>query len=788
MALRRQRLHSTGISNVDQRLREEWKQHRSLRPSLSESNHKLFQFQLGVKPVIPPAPDLAKTTANATQEQYYRSTGRPAKSHPQLTRIQTAPLKGMNLYVGGDNDPFIHMGKQKPPVAPGTQPTLDVKQQKKLPKYYRTKDVEHKQAIQETQLVHIQHKQTLEGRVDLDKVIDIRRTIRRRYANRSNFRLIFNQWDRDSLGVIRTEDLHFMVNQLGIPINMYEARVLVASANSTNSGTLNLDEFLQLVFDDSNKLNVDLREITMEAETSEKPVQAYSDVMLHNMHELAVNQHTKRIEKQLKMHIKGRLVDITGQMIRKDRTRSGIITFDKFCEVMSNLNLPHSISNQRLWGMLYEEAGGKHEGINYKDFMKSLESFEPEDDLVEPVQEEGTLPRNPLIRQKSESALGYTSKVEPKQLILDPQRVPVNKVESILERSRRICGFLREKFSLESDLKSALNSISDNGIITQAQLRSFVESATAGSYQITNGEMDHFLSRYIYNKHGQTAVTAVASSVFGDDVKVDTELQRRIRAIPPKEKPVEVLETTGEIRRVLQALDEKLFTQGVQKSYKAFKKFDEDNDGYVNYDDLKKGLKNLDIPYEESEAQQLMHILDMQNNGYVNYRDFARIIKPNTVYEHYAQFDQRPLSVQPNKAFLAAQLQRTETVDKAYEDLRQRYKPQSATISYRPSTRFGSTPQHKDTFETYVPPSDAGMYLDDKTRLVPKNLQPINLGNTDKEVKAGLQEAKSKRIRQTLTSYGQRIKEFDEKIEMLDEAKIGHKAAFREEYEKVRTR
>lgn len=42
--------------------------------------------------------------------------------------------------------------------------------------------------IQETQLVGIgDNKYTLEGKVDLEKVREIRRAIRRRYANRKNF-------------------------------------------------------------------------------------------------------------------------------------------------------------------------------------------------------------------------------------------------------------------------------------------------------------------------------------------------------------------------------------------------------------------------------------------------------------------------------------------------------------------------------------------------------------------------------------------------------------------------
>lgn len=87
---------------------------------------------------------------------------------------------------------------------------------------------------------------------------DIRRAIRRRYANRSDFRKIFNQWDENSIGVLRADDVHRMVNRLGIPVNELEARVLVASANISKTGSLNLSEFMQLIFDDSDKMNVDL--------------------------------------------------------------------------------------------------------------------------------------------------------------------------------------------------------------------------------------------------------------------------------------------------------------------------------------------------------------------------------------------------------------------------------------------------------------------------------------------------------------------------------------------------
>ena len=53
----------------------------------------------------------------------------------------------------------------------------------------------HAAADQETQLVRLDHRKTLEGRVDMKKVRDIRRAIRRRDANRKNASKLFQAWD-----------------------------------------------------------------------------------------------------------------------------------------------------------------------------------------------------------------------------------------------------------------------------------------------------------------------------------------------------------------------------------------------------------------------------------------------------------------------------------------------------------------------------------------------------------------------------------------------------------------
>ena len=89
----------------------------------------------------------------------------------------------------------------------------------------KDKGNKNKEAIQETQLVKVEVPNTLDGIVDIKKVKEIRLALRRRYANRSNFRKIFKDWDISSQGEISIYDAHLMINKLSIPINYNETRV-----------------------------------------------------------------------------------------------------------------------------------------------------------------------------------------------------------------------------------------------------------------------------------------------------------------------------------------------------------------------------------------------------------------------------------------------------------------------------------------------------------------------------------------------------------------------------------
>jgi Ca2+-binding EF-hand superfamily protein len=97
---------------------------------------------------------------------------------------------------------------------------------------------------------------TLLNQVNMEKVREIKRAIRRRYANRKNIRKIFNMWDEDSNGVVSVKNVHNMCNKMGFNINIPEATVLLATADQDRSNDLTLDEFLNLIFIDNDAINL----------------------------------------------------------------------------------------------------------------------------------------------------------------------------------------------------------------------------------------------------------------------------------------------------------------------------------------------------------------------------------------------------------------------------------------------------------------------------------------------------------------------------------------------------
>ena len=63
--------------------------------------------------------------------------------------------------------------------------------------------------------------------MNLAKVQDIIRALRRRYSTRSNVQHIFKDWDASGKGFIAAEDIQSMLDKMGLSINKDEAQMML---------------------------------------------------------------------------------------------------------------------------------------------------------------------------------------------------------------------------------------------------------------------------------------------------------------------------------------------------------------------------------------------------------------------------------------------------------------------------------------------------------------------------------------------------------------------------------
>lgn len=104
-------------------------------------------------------------------------------------------------------------------------------------------------ADNETQLVHLEGgKATADGKVDLLKVKDILRAMRRRYQTRTHLQTYFKDWDDDRTGYLESPDIKKMLDKMGLKVNNEEADLIVLSIDSSGDKKISLGEFLDLVY------------------------------------------------------------------------------------------------------------------------------------------------------------------------------------------------------------------------------------------------------------------------------------------------------------------------------------------------------------------------------------------------------------------------------------------------------------------------------------------------------------------------------------------------------------
>ena len=143
---------------------------------------------------------------------------------------------------------------------------------------------------------------TLDNKVDLRKIQNIRLLLRKRYSSRDDIRKIFKEWDLNAAGEISLYSVHEMINRLSIPINFNETRALIASSNTRGTESLNMEEFIHLIFSDNEILKVDLGKLKYKDEKlykEGKESENYKILMRNSLIEMNKSNQILNIKQQI---------------------------------------------------------------------------------------------------------------------------------------------------------------------------------------------------------------------------------------------------------------------------------------------------------------------------------------------------------------------------------------------------------------------------------------------------------------------------------------------------------
>jgi len=221
-----------------------------------------------------------------------------------------------------------------------------------------------KNGIGDTQHNTIKACQTEHDSVDLLKIRDIKLAIRRRYQNRNNIAKIFKEWDISNHGVITINDAHKMINKLGIPINILESKAFIQSSNFDNKESLDLENFIKLIFSDNHidylvriASSKDANEGLKTESNDDKCIKKY----LNRQNEV----------ENLKAFIRTRIPILVKNFTNKN-VKDALCDLPLFSNVIKSLRICGIFSDPEIIAQLFNEYKNNDNLVDYKKFVDSI--------------------------------------------------------------------------------------------------------------------------------------------------------------------------------------------------------------------------------------------------------------------------------------------------------------------------------------------------------------------------------------------------------------------------------
>ena len=494
--------------------------------------------------------------------------------------------------------------------------------------------------------------------IDLKRVRDVRREIRRRYVRAKNYQKIFNRWDLDHTGRVSAQNMYDMCHKINIDITKEEARVLLASANKSRTGQLSPDEFLDLIFNDANILNLDVSQINFQVDDIKD-----FDQLKTAMHKDAAKARRHRHMNQLRLILKNKAGELGKNFLFADKEKKGIINFESFSAALEKLQLNKNIMTHRDIKELYDEfSTNASSQFHYKKFLGKLEDFVFDTNKIyEDMRLFNLRNSEKSSREKYKTYIDKLRHLDDMDdfKFYESKDMPANKVEEVFRKVLRIKRFLKNYFPTQKKFDDFLKGAVPlnkgqfkKTLISKQNFRSLMTSVFEKfEFKVPQRTIEKFVAFFNTNKKGNINLSEISKLVYKEDNNMFYErVQKRLNGPPPvyytedldkipqdkEEKRLKELmkdpEKKGEIKskeEIFGILDNELF-RASERQFDKFNKFDKDKDGYVSMNDLKQTLSCLNI-IDDEDIDKLAEMVDSEKKGYLNFSEFSKKIHNNMI-------------------------------------------------------------------------------------------------------------------------------------------------------------
>lgn len=689
----------------------------------------------------------------------------------------------------------------------------------------QTKRDVHSRAILETQQVAMpeMRKETGAEAVNLTKVLEARRAIRRKYANSKNFHKIFNLWDRESKGYISLQNIYDMLHCMGLNINRPECKVLLATSDHDGNGKMQLNEFLDLIFNDYNVLNMDLEKIPYSgAIIEEKNTQDTANYVASEAGHVAARIH----KNQIRLILKNKFKQLKGHCIKEDTEKLGIINVDLFKKIMEKLEINKKQITDTDIENIFEENKYDNLNINYEKMLKELDefSFDPEQIYSKKFkpQEQAIHYEDHLMDPRFADLVKKMAEIRNTDTFsnIESKTQPINYINkaynTLIKTRRTLKNYFPTKQEFNEHLKTTLNhkKITREHIcqdsekqgkmyIQRNQFKEIIDEIFFNiNFSLTKRELERLFVTFDYNKQGFVNADKICDIIYDEtDMNYAIRLCKKSKGPPPQgdDDQEEIVLDQEEVRnkkllldpthtgnrdlnQILRTVDEKVFIDNLNY-FEKYNWFDKDKDRYVSMVDVKKKMSELNI-INNDECEILINYLDENKKGFIKFDDFSKKCKRNMANEGPNGELINHNIMQPGMSQVKKLMKENEryrgTVKAAHDAIRPEKFQQ-----YNINTRYGSTPGFKNTFLTFQPPKTSPMFLDEKHRLS-RDVRARTAYQIEQKTKDNFYSAnRENRIRSRNNFISTKIASDNKSFERKDDAKLKTKGAQQLFYEHV---